>query len=132
MLFSFQVERIAPTILEAINKIGSMVNGPLLALFVLALLAPAASGTAAKSRQAAALRGFAAGLLVNFCLWQFFPHVSWLWWNLSGFLTALLVAGMRLPEGWRAALGRPLALHTYLLLGMTLVIVAVCVGLQLL
>jgi hypothetical protein len=32
VIFSFQVERIAPTVLEAINKIGSMVNGPLLAL----------------------------------------------------------------------------------------------------
>ena len=38
--FSYQVERIAPTVLEAINKIGSMVNGPLLALFAIALLAP--------------------------------------------------------------------------------------------
>jgi SSS family solute:Na+ symporter len=132
VLFSFQVERIAPTVLEAINKIGSMANGPLLALFVLALLTPASSGGLPRSRQAAALRGFAAGLLVNFCLWQFFPHVSWLWWNLSGFLAALLVAGLRLPEGWRTALGRPLTSHTYLLAGMTVCIVAVCVGLQML
>ncbi len=122
VLFSFQVERIAPTILEAINKIGSMANGPLLALFVIALLAP--------GRQGGALRGFAAGLLVNFCLWQFLPNVSWLWWNVTGFLAALLVAGLRLPAGWRTHLGRPEPRHVKQLLVMTGLIVAVCVGFQ--
>ena len=70
-LFSFQVERIAPTILEAINKIGSMANGPLLALFVIALLSSDAASEARRKRQGAALRGFAGGLLANCCLWWF-------------------------------------------------------------
>lgn len=35
--FSFSVEHIAPTVLEAINKVGSMANGPLLSLFFTAL-----------------------------------------------------------------------------------------------
>jgi SSS family solute:Na+ symporter len=130
VLFSFQVERIAPTILEAINKIGSMANGPLLALFVVALVTPATQPAAGKPRQAAALRGFAAGMAVNFCLWQFLPEVSWLWWNLTGFLAALLIAGIRLPAGWRTSLGQPAPPHMWLLLGMTLLIVLVCVALQ--
>lgn len=130
VVFSFQVERIAPTILEAINKIGSMANGPLLALFVVALLTPATSSDAGGKRQAAALRGFALGLVVNFCLWQFLPAVSWLWWNLTGFLVALLGAGIRLPVGWRAALGRPGKLQVRLLSSMTLLIVLVCLLLQ--
>ncbi|TNF84938.1 MAG: sodium:solute symporter [Gammaproteobacteria bacterium] len=132
VVFSFQVERIAPTILEAINKIGSMANGPLLALFVIALLTPPSRQTAGKSRQAVALRGFAAGLVTNLCLWLFLPEVSWLWWNLTGFLVALLAAGLRLPDGWRVALGRPTPLQARMLLGMAALIVLVCLALQLL
>jgi SSS family solute:Na+ symporter len=129
VLFSFQVERIAPTILEAINKVGSMANGPLLALFVLALLAPPGSGS---SRQAAALRGFAVGLVANFCVWQFLPSVSWLWWNPIGFLVALLAAWMPLPGGWRTRLGRPEPRDRRRLLAMTGLILLVCLGFQML
>jgi hypothetical protein len=56
--FAFQVEAVAPTVLEAVNKVGSMVNGPLLALIGSAILLRAVT-------QAAALTGFAAGLLSN-------------------------------------------------------------------
>ena len=58
IVFSFQVERIAPTILEAVNKVGSMFNGPLLALFVTALLLR-------NVPQRFALSGFVLGLLTN-------------------------------------------------------------------
>lgn len=85
--FSFQVERIAPTVLEAINKIGSMANGPLLALFVVALVWPRAG-------QVRAILGFAAGLASNALLWLAMPQVSWLWWNVAGCLAALLVTGL--------------------------------------
>ncbi len=130
VLFSFQVEHIAPTILEAINKVGSMANGPLLALFVLALVAPAVPGKAKGPKQAAALRGFGTGLAVNVCLWLFLPQVSWLWWNVTGFLAALLGAALRLPGGWQATLGHPGPWYTGLLLGMTALIVSVCLVLQ--
>jgi SSS family solute:Na+ symporter len=129
VLFSFQVERIAPTILEAINKIGSMANGPLLALFTLALLAQRSRGS---SRQAAALRGFAGGLLANFCVWLFLPEVSWLWWNPCGFLVALLVAWIPLPADWRERLGRPSAGQRWSLLAMMGLILLVCLGFQVL
>ncbi|MFV8817016.1 sodium:solute symporter family transporter [Haliea sp. E17] len=83
--FSFQVERIAPTVLEAINKVGSMANGPLLMLFTLAILWPALG-------QRAAIAGFLGGLACNLLIWAQLPQVSWLWWNVSGFLAGWLCA----------------------------------------
>ena len=80
--FSFQVERIAPTILEAVNKVGSMFNGPLLALFCTALLLRDVP-------QRFALVGFVLGLLVNLALALGAPQISWLWWNVAGFFVAL-------------------------------------------
>ncbi|MEP0203993.1 MAG: sodium:solute symporter [Halioglobus sp.] len=85
VVFSFQVESIAPTVLEAINKIGSMANGPLLALFATALLLPSVG-------QRTALIGFGFGLLVNFYLWLGLPGVSWLWWNVAGLVAGLVPA----------------------------------------
>ncbi len=85
VFFSFFVETIAPTVLEAINKIGSMINGPLLALFAIAAFMPAAG-------QTAAIAGFISGLLANYLCWLLLPGVSWLWWNLLGFLVAFGMA----------------------------------------
>ena len=84
VLFSYQVENIAPTILEAINKIGSVANGPLLALFVVALLAPSVG-------ERRAIAGFAAGFGVNLVLWLGDVPISWLWWNVTGCISALAV-----------------------------------------
>ena len=83
--FSFQVERIAPTVLEAINKIGSMANGPLLAMFLLAAFFP-------KVGARAAVAGFLFGLLCNGLLWWGLPQVSWLWWNVTGGVAAFVAA----------------------------------------
>ncbi|GAA5219290.1 sodium transporter [Corallincola platygyrae] len=83
--FSYQVERIAPTVLEAINKIGSMANGPLLGLFGIALFLPVIG-------QRSAILGFIGGLLVNYIVFAFLPSVSWLWWNVTGFVGCILTA----------------------------------------
>ena len=93
--FSFGVEHIASTLLESINKVSSVVNGPLLGLFVVAVLLP---GT----KSAIAVTGFAVGIALNLALWQFVPDVSWLWWNLSGCLTTLAIA--MLLTGWRVSM----------------------------
>ncbi len=133
VLFSYQVERIAPTVLEAINKVGSMANGPLLALFVLALLSPPEiSDRTRQRRQVAALRGFGIGLLGNFCLWQFLPELSWLWWNPGGFLIALIFAWLPVPKGWQGRLGHSALRDQRMLLGMSGLIVLICVGFQIL
>jgi SSS family solute:Na+ symporter len=97
---SFAVEHIAPTVLEAINKIGSMANGPLLSLFLLAAFRPAVGC-------AAALTGFFCALLLNAVLWAVYPDISWLWWNPAGCLLALAVAlalgSFRVPVAAAAA-----------------------------
>jgi len=35
--------------------------------------------------------GVIAGIAVNFVLWIGFPGVSWLWWNATGSLSAILI-----------------------------------------
>lgn len=122
--FSYCVETIAPTVLEAINKIGSMTNGSLLAIFVLALLAPG-------MKERAPIAGFVAGLVANVLVWLILPQVSWLWWNVIGFVVAVTVA---LALG-QARILRPDYLPNVLSIGglllMALLILGVCIGLSL-
>ncbi len=89
VLGSFWVGDIASTVIVAVNKIGSVTNGPVLAVFLIGLLSRKTTGTGV-------VLGFFVGIFVNIALWQLAPNVSWLWWNVFGFagtfLTALLVA----------------------------------------
>ena len=86
---SFWVGDIASTVIVAVNKIGSVTNGPVLAVFVIGLLSRKTTGTGV-------VLGFFVGIFVNITLWQLAPNVSWLWWNVFGFagtfLTALSIA----------------------------------------
>lgn len=137
--FSFEVEAIAPTVLEAINKISSMVNGPLLALFAIALLIP-------RIGQGAAIIGFVIGVIGNAIVAYALPSVSWLWWNPFG--CAIALAGAlsaayfvhSLPQnglGLRACFAKehitlssvPRKLVIQLLV-MTALIMVVCLGLS--
>jgi SSS family solute:Na+ symporter len=97
-------------VIELINQVGSAFYGPVLAVFVLGVLAPSADGRSA-------LTGLAGGLLANFLLARFAPAVSWLWWNPFGFAcamaAALAVAGAR---GFRAPAPWPRR-ESYLLIG---------------
>ncbi len=91
---SFWVGDIASTVIVAVNKIGSVTNGPVLAVFVIGLLSRKTTGTGV-------VLGFFVGIFVNITLWHLAPNVSWLWWNVFGFagtfLTALSVAHLN-PE----------------------------------
>lgn len=82
--FAFFVGSISDTIIEAINKVGSLFYGPVLAAFVLGILVKRTSATGVKL-------GVVAGVAVNFVLWIGFPGVSWLWWNVTGCLSAMAV-----------------------------------------
>ena len=82
--FSFYVENIAPTVLEAVNKIGSMVNGPILALVTIAIFG------GKRDSEDFALIGFWLGLFCNFLTAYLLTDVSWLWWNLIGFCVSIL------------------------------------------
>jgi Na+/proline symporter len=89
-VLAFWVDDIATTVLVAVNKLGSLINGPLLAVFVLGLLTRRASGPGVRY-------GFVAGFLVNLALWLGAPSISWLWWNVIGFVVALLVGSLVVP-----------------------------------
>ncbi|WP_417359287.1 sodium:solute symporter [Gallaecimonas pentaromativorans] len=78
LTFAFFVGRIADTVLEAINIIGSLINGPVLAVFALGLLTRRANGNGA-------VAGLLAGFGLNLYCWIALPALSWLWWNAFGF-----------------------------------------------
>ncbi len=79
VVFAFYVENIAESIIEAINKIGSLINGPILGVFLLGLLTK-------RCNQLGALLGFGCGFILNAILWVKAPEISWLWWNAIGFV----------------------------------------------
>ncbi|MDH4259521.1 MAG: sodium/solute symporter [Gammaproteobacteria bacterium] len=86
---------IAPTVIEAINKVGSALYGPVLATFLLALFRP---GT----RALAANAGLVAGAALNLYLWRFAPEVFWMWWNLIGLVaTGVIGFGLDATLGHR-------------------------------
>ena len=84
IVLAFWVDDIASTVLVAVNKLGSLINGPLLAVFVMGLLTHRVTGRGARI-------GFAAGFISNLLLWLGAQGVSWLWWNVSGFLIAVAI-----------------------------------------
>ena len=84
LTLSFFVGDIAPTVLEAINKIGSLANGPILAVFMLGFFVERVNGPLATF-------GLLLGIAVNGVLWVAAPSVSWLWWNPIGFAAAFLI-----------------------------------------
>jgi len=82
--FSFYVGDVSQTVIESINKIGSLINGPLLAVFVMGLASRRVNGEGA-------VFGLIAGFAGNLWLWKYAPNISWLWWNVIGFLGAYAV-----------------------------------------
>ena len=81
--FSFFVGDISESVLVTINKIGSLINGPVLGVFALGLLTTKATGTGASL-------GFIAGFTLNVFCWVAIPNLSWLWWNVFGFFSCFL------------------------------------------
>jgi SSS family solute:Na+ symporter len=84
--FAYFVGTVSTTVIEGINKIGSVFYGPVLAVFALGLLTRSATGTGV-------IIGLLAGILGNVFCWLFFPGISWLWWNPLGCAIAVS-AGM--------------------------------------
>ena len=95
LIMAFFVGDIASTVLEAINQIGSMANGSILAVFALGLLTTRTHGIGA-------ITGLLIGIAINGYLWLFVPSISWLWWNVIGFLvtfmTGLLLGTLYRPD----------------------------------
>ena len=84
MFFSFFVGDISKSVIESVNKVGSLANGPILAMFLLGILTRFGN-------EKGAISGLLVGLLGNALLWKFAPEVSWLWWNVFGFVVAFSV-----------------------------------------
>lgn len=118
---------IAPTVIEAINKIGSVFYGPILAIFLLAILFN-------KVHSLGANIGLVAGVGVNLFLWLFQPNVFWLWWNFIGCVvtlsTALIISAARhevstAPPGLDQGVGHWFRDETIVLVGAFLGMLAI-------
>lgn len=83
---AFFAGNIADTVIEAINKIGSVFYGPILATFIAAV--------GLKFIQAKAMNtGLVIGVGVNIFLWLVVgDNLFWFWWNLIGAVVTLGVA----------------------------------------
>ncbi|MEZ4918124.1 MAG: sodium:solute symporter [Saprospiraceae bacterium] len=82
LVLAFFTGDIAKTVIEAINKIGSVFYGPILATFLAAIALPKVNAKGANM-------GLIAGVLVNLYLWLFVPEIFWFWWNAIGAVVTL-------------------------------------------
>lgn len=113
------------TVIEQINRVGSLLYGPMLAVFLLAWRSRRADGRSAAI-------GALAGVAANLALALGAPGVSWLWWNVAGCLVTALLghAGgrQRRPAETPEAGGRSQAL---LLVAFFAVVLALLIALGL-
>jgi SSS family solute:Na+ symporter len=114
------------TVIELVNLVGSVVNGPVLGVFLLAW----------RSRRAdtrSTLAGVAAGLGANLMVAIALPGVSWWWWNVIGCLVTVAV-GAALGRADRSPVAidpRPGRSEALTLMVFFVAIVAVLVAIQL-
>jgi SSS family solute:Na+ symporter len=80
LIFANAGEAARSTSLVLINAVGSLLYGPILAVFLMGMITKWATGRSAKV-------GVVAGVAVNIALWAF-TDVSWMWWNVTGFVAA--------------------------------------------
>ncbi len=109
-------------ILELVNQVGSAFYGPVLAVFVLAVIGRGVTAYGA-------LAGLASGLLSNLALAHWVPTLSWLWWNPAGFLVTAAVALAASRAGLDAALVRWPARPTAILVAAFLSMLALLAAL---
>lgn len=79
------INDIAPTIIEAINKIGSVFYGPILAIFIIGIYSK-------KVGSLAASMGLLSGVGINVFLWLTGSNLFWFWYNATGLLLTVSVA----------------------------------------
>jgi SSS family transporter len=84
ILVSCFIGDFAPTVIEAINKIGSLFYGPILMLFLVAILSKRTTGLGVNI-------GLIAGVAANVYVWQYEPQIFWFWWNLIGAVVTLII-----------------------------------------
>ncbi|MFQ6675389.1 MAG: sodium/solute symporter [Fidelibacterota bacterium] len=84
LAFGYAGEATRHTTIVLINAVGSLLYGPILAAFLLGM-------TTLRISPAHIKPGIMAGITANVLLWQF-SSLSWMWWNLAGFLVAVAVS----------------------------------------
>ena len=82
LLFAEFGEATRKTTIVLINAVGSLLYGPILAAFLLGILTKKVSAKAV-------ILGVIAGVVANIIVFWRLPHVSWLWWNVIGFVVAV-------------------------------------------
>jgi solute carrier family 5 (sodium-dependent multivitamin transporter), member 6 len=106
LVFANFGESTRQTTIVLINAVGSLLYGPILAAFLLGILTKRIGAKAVTI-------GVIVGVLANIFVFWGLPHVSWLWWNVIGFVAtvggALVVAAVTRIESWTATDRRPLA-----------------------
>ena len=85
VVIAFFVRDIADTVIEAINKVGSVSFGPILATFVAAVLVKKVDARGANI-------GLLVGVGLNVYLWLYVPDVFWFWWNAIGAVVSFVLA----------------------------------------
>ena len=84
LVLSLYAGDIAPTVIEAINKIGSVFYGPILAVFLLAVVD--------KSLQAREINiALISSVAINIYVWLALENIFWFWWNFIGFVSAVAI-----------------------------------------
>lgn len=84
LLFAGFGQATRQTTIVLINAVGSMLYGPILAAFLIGMFTKRIGAKSLKI-------GILAGIVVNIFLWKF-TSLSWLWWNLTGFLGTVMTA----------------------------------------
>jgi len=84
LITAFFTGDIADTVIVAINKIGSVFYGPILATFIAAIALKRVTSQGANI-------GLLAGVAVNIFLWLCVPDIFWFWWNFIGTAVTLTV-----------------------------------------
>ena len=86
MVLAYFAGDIASTVIEAVNKIGSLFYGPIIATFIAGLIIP-------RIKQRAMNIGLLSGVVTNLFLWIYTSQwLFWFWWNLTGAVSTLLLA----------------------------------------
>ena len=85
LLLSLNAGDIAPTVIEAVNKVGSVFFGPVLAVFLLGMLTKKINATQVNT-------GLMCGVLTNLSFAFFVEDVFWFWWNVTGFASTVIPA----------------------------------------
>ena len=84
IVLAFFTGDIAKTVIEAINKVGSVFYGPILATFIAAIAIKKVNSIGANI-------GLLTGVAVNVYLWLFVPEIFWFWWNAVGAVVTIVV-----------------------------------------